>query len=97
MQRLSKSVKPDAETVGLQALAFLAADDRLLDRFLALTGMGPAELREGAQDPMVLGAVLDFLLADDSLVLAFAAASDLSPEAPGQARRALPGSTADGW
>ncbi|SOD96483.1 DUF3572 domain-containing protein [Caenispirillum bisanense] len=97
MTRLSKRVGPDAETVGLQALAFVAADDALIDRFLALTGMGPAELRERAQDPVVLGAVLDFLLVDDSLVLAFAAASDLSPEAPMQARRSLPGSTAESW
>lgn len=97
MTRLSKRVGPDAETVGLQALAFVAADDALIDRFLALTGMGPAELRERAQDPMVLGAVLDFLLVDDSLVLAFAAASDLSPEAPRQARGSLPGSTAESW
>lgn len=97
MTRLSKRVGPDAETVGLQALAYIASDDRLLDRFVALTGLEPAELRVRAQDPVVLGAVLDFLLADDSLVLAFAAASELSPEAPMQARRSLPGSTAESW
>jgi hypothetical protein len=97
MQRLSKTVQPDAATVGLQALAYIASDDTLIDRFLALTGMAPAELKENAQDPMVLGAVLDFLLADESLVIAFADSSDLSPEAPKRARMGLPGSTADGW
>lgn len=97
MARLSKPAGPDAETVALQALAFIAADDRLIDRFLSLTGMAPSELRDNARDPSVLGAVLDFLLADESLVVAFAAASDLSPEAPMRARMGLPGSTAEGW
>lgn len=97
MPRMSRPAGPDAETVGLQALAFIAADDRIIDRFLALTGLDPADLRHQAKDPAVLGAVLDFLLADESLVVAFAAASDLPPEAPMQARAGLPGSFAESW
>ena len=39
-----------AETIALQALAFLATDGERLERFLALTGMGPDELRTRARE-----------------------------------------------
>ena len=54
-----------AETVGLTALAWIAASDDLLPVFLGSTGAGEADLRARAQEPEFLGAVLDFLLMDD--------------------------------
>jgi len=62
-----------AETIALSALAFLADDVQRLGRFLALTGVGPAELREEARNPRMLAAVLNHLLQDESLLLVFAA------------------------
>ena len=39
-----------AEIIALQALAFLAEDAQRLGSFLALTGLGPDELRAQARD-----------------------------------------------
>ena len=70
----------DAETIALSALAFLAEDVERLQRFLALTGLGPAELRSEARTPRILAAVLDHLLKDESLLLVFAASHGVAPE-----------------
>lgn len=83
-----------AETIALLALGFLAGDPELLGRFLGESGLGPDRLRGAAGDPALLGGVLDFLLADDARVLAFAAEAGLKPEEPLRARAALPGGAA---
>jgi hypothetical protein len=83
-----------AEALALRALAFLAEDPERLGRFLALTGIGPGELRSVATDPALLGGVLDHLLADERLLVAFAEANELEPEAAAHARRHLPGAMA---
>jgi len=76
-----------AETIALTALAFLADDPSRLGRFLALTGLGPDELKEEARSPRILAAVLTYLLQDESLLLVFAASHGIAPEliAPAQA------------
>lgn len=78
-----------AETAALQALAFLAEEPERLARFLALTGMGPAELRAQAQTPQVLLAVLEHLMQDEGLLLVFAASSGIAPESIGPAHAVL--------
>ena len=53
-------MKPDqAETVALQALAWIAADPDRLGRLLAETGLAPEEIRAQAENPAFLGGVLD--------------------------------------
>jgi hypothetical protein len=76
-----------AETIALTALGFLAEDGQRLGRFLALTGLGPAELKAEAGSARVLAAVLDHLLHDESLLLTFTANHGVAPEtiAPAQA------------
>lgn len=86
-----------AETIALSALAFLATDRRRLGRFLALTGLGPDELKEKARSPRILAAVLNHLLQDESLLLVFAASHGIAPELIGPAGALLEGRTpADG-
>jgi hypothetical protein len=82
---------PDPETLALMALAYIAGDGDLLDRFLALSGLDLEGLKARAQDPALLGATLDFLLAHEPDLLAFAADSQVKPEAIARARRKLPG------
>ena len=77
--------------MALKVLGFLAREDAALDRFLALSGIHPQELRERADDPFLLAAVVDFLLADDALLTGFAEEEGLDPKNVHQARRALPG------
>jgi hypothetical protein len=86
---------PEPETLALLALAHVVADEGLLLRFLALSGIAADELRGRAQDPVLLGAVLDFLLAHEPDLVAFAAAYELPPAAIARARRALPGGVVD--
>lgn len=80
-----------AQTVAIDALGFLAADPERLARFLALSGLGPHNLRQAATSPGFLAAVLDHLAADEPLLLAFAAAQGIDPAAVIRARDALSG------
>jgi hypothetical protein len=82
---------PEAETLALRALAFLASEPERLEPFLATTGLGPATLRSAAQEPGFLLGVIDHLCASDSLLLEFAANLGLNPEIVGQAREILAG------
>jgi hypothetical protein len=50
-----------AETWALQALAWVLSDAGRADRFVALTGISPDDLRARASDPAVLDAVFGFL------------------------------------
>ena len=78
-------VADQAEAVALQALAFLAEDAQRLGNFLALTGLGPEDLRAQAREPQLLAAVLDHLMREESQLLMFAANYGLAPELIGQA------------
>jgi hypothetical protein len=81
---------PDPETLALMALAYVAGDSDLLDRFLALTGLDLEGLKARAQEPALLGATLDFLLGHEPDLMGFAAHSGLRPESIAAARRKLP-------
>ncbi len=85
------------EKLAISALAWMAADADLMGRFLAAAGAGPADLRARAADPEFLGFLLDFLLADEAALIAFATAEGIPPEQPMRARAALPGGDAPAW
>ncbi|WP_419797031.1 MAG: DUF3572 domain-containing protein [Terasakiella sp.] len=80
-----------AETIALQAIAFIGQEERALNGLLAQTGMGLDDLRENMQDPAFLGGILDFLLSDESALLAFCEAIEITPEFLIRARCSLPG------
>ena len=80
-----------AHTIALQALAHIAGDERILGRFMGLTGLDATGLRSGAADPSVLGGVLDFVLGDEAVLMEFCEAAGIQPETPARARAALPG------
>lgn len=80
-----------AQTLALQAVALILADEDLLPRFLAVSGCAGEQLRERITEPDFLGAVLDFVLEQDETVHLLAAAAGMAPEAVMQARRMLPG------
>ncbi len=82
-----------ARSLAVRALAFIAADFDRLSRFLSLTGLGPDNLRTAAADPTFLGSVLDYLVANEELLVAFAADAGLKPEAVVRAHSALCGPT----
>jgi hypothetical protein len=76
-----------AETVAIQALAFIAEEPERLGRFLAITGLGPDSLRQAARQPDFLASVLDHIMGDESLLVAFAAGAEIKPMDVGKARR----------
>ena len=80
-----------AETVAIQALSYIAEEPDRLGRFLALSGIGPESLRDAAREPNFLLGVLDHLAGDETLLRAFATATDVAPETVTQARDLLAG------
>jgi hypothetical protein len=86
-----KAPMPEPETMALQALVFLLADDDRRSRFLGLTGLDADAIRRLPQDPAGLGAVLDHLLGWEPLLLEFSAEAGVEPKQIARARRALPG------
>ena len=80
-----------AETLALQALAFLAKHEELLTQFVSQSGLSPNELKKRAHEPELLGAVLDILLEDDKTLLSFCNIAEVSPETLIKARSLLPG------
>jgi hypothetical protein len=77
--------------VAAQALAFLAAEETHLARFLSLTGLDVGRLLEDAGSRDILRAVLEHLAGDESLLLTFAANAQMAPEAVGEALAVLRG------
>lgn len=82
--------EPEAAALALQGLTFLLGEPGRLNRFLTLTGLGSDDLRAAADSPELHLAVLDYLLADESLLLAFCQEARQSPQsiAPARARLA---------
>ncbi len=86
-----KEALPDPHTLALQALAWLASDEERLVRFLNLSGLTPGGLRRTATEPASLGAVLDYLLAWEPLLMSFSEEHGVPPELIAQSRQRLPG------
>jgi hypothetical protein len=60
-----------AEILALEALAWLAGRPEDIGRFLTVSGLDAADLRLAAGNPDLLGSLLDFLLANEPLLLDF--------------------------
>jgi hypothetical protein len=91
----SRAHSMNATDLATRALGFLASDPERLGRFLALSGIDPATVRAAARNPNFLPSVLDHIMSDERLLLAFAEAENLRPEAIGQAHATLSNSGAD--
>jgi len=80
-----------AEILALQGLGWLAGDEDGLERFLALSGLDAGSLRSQAGAPDMNVAVLDFLLAQEDLLLRFCESAAIEPKALHLARCRLGG------
>ena len=83
------SPAPDAATLALSALGWVLSDGPRAERLLSLTGLSADELRGGLCDPVVLGAVLDFLCAHEPDLVAAASALNVTPAQLAAARESL--------
>ena len=86
-----------AETLALQVLSWLLGRPDLIGVFLNACGAGQGDLADLAENPVFLGAVLDFLTEDDARVMAFCDQAGLPYTQPMQARLALPGAQHQHW
>lgn len=80
-----------AEALALRALAFLAGDEDRFHRFLLSTGATAEDVRQRAAEPEFLSGVIDHLLTDEALLVAFAEDAALEPSSVAAARYRLPG------
>jgi Protein of unknown function (DUF3572) len=78
-----------AEILALEALAWLAGRPDDIGRFLNVSGLGAADLRQAVGRPDLLGAVLDFLLTNEPLLLDFCRDASTSAQSVHMARHAL--------
>ena len=80
-----------AESLAIAALGFLAQDQEQLGRFLAASGIGPDMIRKAAADPAFLAGVLDHVVSDESLLIAFAQHTRTDPGTVARAQALLAG------
>jgi hypothetical protein len=93
---MPKQVTSDtAEVIAIKALTFLARDEIAFATFLEFCGATPATLKSLMGDRFFLAGILEFLLAEESLLLKFCAAEKIDPFLPAIAQAQLSGSITD--
>jgi len=80
-----------AETLAIQALGFIAEDPSALGRFLDTSGIAVTQIRTAAGEPGFLAGVLEHMLGDENLLLAFARTAGIDPAEVARAASALGG------
>jgi hypothetical protein len=91
MKRRTSATREAAEILAIQALAFIAEEPERLARFLDVTGLTAEGIRESASEPDFLAGVLEHMLADESLLIAFAERAAIDPADIERARHLLGG------
>ena len=67
MKAVPKEVQAAAEALAIQALTHIAGDPERMGRFLAVTGIGPTEIRSAAGEPGFLGIPVRRLVGPDAV------------------------------
>jgi hypothetical protein len=83
--------REQAEILALEALAWLAGQPDAIARFLTISGLEASDLRLAVGDSGLQASVLDYLLANESLLLDFCQSASLKPQAVHAARYRLGG------
>jgi Protein of unknown function (DUF3572) len=83
--------RDEAEMLAIQALGFIAEEPERLGRFLNMTGIPVEQIRAAARERGFLAGVLEHMLGDESLLIAFAASVGIDPAEIARARGALVG------
>ena len=83
--------REQAEILALEALAWLAGQPEAIARFLTISGLETSDLRLAVGDSGLQASVLDYLLANESLLLDFCQSASLKPQAVHTARYRLGG------
>ena len=89
MKKPLPAAREAAEMLAVQALTFIAEDHERMSEFLAATGLEPGQIRVAAQEQGFFAGVLEHMLADESLLVAFADSAGIDPAEIARARAAL--------
>ncbi len=85
------------EIIAINALGFVLEQDDLRDRFLAMSGVDAAQLREMLSDKAALAGILEFLISHEPDLIAAAQHQSVKPEEIVKAWRALGGGEGQEW
>jgi hypothetical protein len=77
---LKKMNRDEAENVALSAFAFITSDEERMSRFLAVSGLRPDTIRSAASEPGFFAGILDYVAADEPLLIALAKELNTKPE-----------------
>lgn len=89
--------RTQAEVLAAEILGWLAEDGARIGAFLAAAGIPPAGVRGAAREPGFLLAVIEFVMADEPLLVACCRSLGVPATAPAAARAALPGGRDMHW
>jgi hypothetical protein len=79
----------EAERLALDALSYIIADSERMVRFLAISGLHPDTIRSAASEPGFLAGILDYVAADEALLIGLAETLQTKPEHLMEAHRTL--------
>ena len=91
IETMSVKNEQEAETLALVVLEFILSDEILRDRFLAVSGVNPSQIRTSITEKNFLIGVLDFLLGNEADVISFCEQREAALENPKIARQILAG------
>jgi hypothetical protein len=89
MKKPLPAAREAAEMLAVQALSFIAEDPERMTGFLSATGLEPGQIRTAAREKGFFAGVLEHMLADESLLVAFADSAGINPAEIARARAAL--------
>lgn len=88
----AQKIAPEAaKELAIQAFAYLAGEPERIAPFFASAGVEPSEIRAVAREPGFLAGVLDYITANEQLLLGFADETGCDPALIGRARATLSG------
>lgn len=90
------AMNADGASVAIAALSWISADGEMVNRFCALTGIEPGQMRQAADEPGFLAGVLEFILAHEPTLMRFCEDNRLDPGSVARAHGQLSGGPAPG-
>ncbi|UTW54263.1 DUF3572 family protein [Kordiimonas sp. SCSIO 12610] len=86
-----------AKLIAFDAIAFLFSHDELKDRFLSLSGLSPAEIKNNIESVEFLESILDFFIQFEPDLIALADTIETTPVNIIDAWRSLGGGKGQEW
>jgi hypothetical protein len=74
------TAEAQAEETAAAILGWLAGDPDMLQRFLALSGIAPQQIRAAMAEPGFLAGMIDFVMGHEPTLIAFCETTGTKPE-----------------